>query len=372
MKKIYKLSVFILILIILSGSIILSSEDSIEEVLKEQEEEIENLIEREQEIFNRLFMITQNIDELVLRKNALNEEIKVLEDEIIILEKSIDESNSEYEKNKLILEKILLSQQRNGPANYLEIIFSSRDFSDFIRRLNILKDIGKSKNRVLDDINKLSEELEFSKLELSNKKNRLEDSLKSLEEENKELELSKLELEKELDSLGEKRESFESELLKVQEDWEKVADEFEYAINDFSRIIKYEQLPIRDVDISIGLRGVKVGINQKVFNDLIEEYSEVEGFHFTFQDGKMVVSLEELDFIISGDLDIKGETKLIFLPEEGSFKGLSLTEGSIEELFSSIDLIIELEPILEGGSLTDVKILEEKLEIMSRISIFGN
>ena len=79
----------------------------------------------------------QEIEGLERDYLAINKEIESLKIDVSDLEINIDKEEEKYNQNLIILEEILKSYQRMGPASYLEIILESKDISDFLRRINI-------------------------------------------------------------------------------------------------------------------------------------------------------------------------------------------------------------------------------------------
>lgn len=106
--------------------------------------------------------------------SATEEKIKGLEDEIAKLEEAIEK------RYDILKERMKSYQQSGGSVNYLEVIFGSADFSDFVSRVNAVSKITESDQNLID-----AQERDKQKVE-ENKKS-LEDELEGLKEKKEEL-----------------------------------------------------------------------------------------------------------------------------------------------------------------------------------------
>jgi hypothetical protein len=49
---------------------------------------------------------------------------------------------------------------------------------------------------------------------------------------------------------------------------------------------------------------------------------------------------------------------------------MKLTPGSLEELFNEGDLVLDIEPLLEGNSINALEIKEGYIELISKLNLF--
>lgn len=154
--------------------------------------------------------IEQNNKELKSNKKAIKEigiEIEDNEKEIEERKAEIDKIEAKIEKRFEILKDRAVSLQKNGgDIGYLEVIFGSQSFSDFVNRLSAV-------TKISDSDQELIEEQEADKLEVEEQKEKME-------EKREELNLNQAEL-KEIQKLIDKQKIENKEKQKELKDKEK-------------------------------------------------------------------------------------------------------------------------------------------------------
>ncbi|GGM35984.1 peptidase P60 [Paraliobacillus quinghaiensis] len=148
--------------------------------LKEKKQDLQNiqtkLIELTEEVerFDKAIkaneeMITETADEIIMQEK----EVEVLEDMVVELEEDID-------KRLDILKERASSLQKNGGAiSYLQVIFGSKSFSDFIDRISLVSKIAAADNSLIEQYEDDKNELEEQQSAIKEKLN----SLISMQEE---------------------------------------------------------------------------------------------------------------------------------------------------------------------------------------------
>lgn len=133
--------------------------------------------------------VNENIVEISREKDEIDNEVIQLSNEIYQLEKDIALKNEEI-KNILSYYQVTAY----GDAAYLEYLFKSKDFTDFIYRLAVAEQLSSYNSRLIDDYNNLITQNEEKKEELAERK--------------EELRIKQIELEDQLVILGENRTRF--------------------------------------------------------------------------------------------------------------------------------------------------------------------
>ncbi|RKQ35505.1 NlpC/P60 family protein [Oceanobacillus halophilus] len=165
---------------------------TIEEVQAEREEIKDKLSDAENKIADVLIEINDLEKEIEKTNNALKENQKMMdqteadiaatEEEINALESEIAELEAAIEKRYDILkERVQSYQQNGGNVSYLEVIFGSKSFGDFISRVTAVSKITESDQNLIK-----SQEAD---------KQLVEEKQANLEEELEELTAMKVELE---------------------------------------------------------------------------------------------------------------------------------------------------------------------------------
>lgn len=140
--------------------------------------EIENDLVQTQ---NNITTKENEIDETNKEIDQLTERIAVLKEEIEILEEKIEK------RDELLKERLRAIQQNGGQLKYLQVIFDSKSFADFISRAAAV-------NTILDQDKQIMDEQAADKKLLSENKKEVEESKEKVVAKKEELEVQKQEL----------------------------------------------------------------------------------------------------------------------------------------------------------------------------------
>src|SRR5690625_3242424 len=167
-------------------------------LLKEQKEAEEKLrdnhkeqtkIEKElNDIYNQIQEIEHERKEKVLEIQTTEKEINSLAKEIEILQKEIEEVKMRIEKREKILNRRLRTIQKNGgTTQFVEVLFGSNSFSDFIGRSIAMNTIMEQDKALIEEQLTDQASLDRSSKKLENEFIHLEENKEKLEKETNEL-----------------------------------------------------------------------------------------------------------------------------------------------------------------------------------------
>lgn len=237
------------------GSVFFStptSAESIEELenqqtqIKEDREEIKaNLSNAEAEIADLLLDLEELNDEIDRVNDALeqnkatmeeNEQsIETTQEEVDKLEEEIKELEEQIELRFDILKDRAASYQKNGGnISYLEVLFGSQDFMDFISRVGAI-------NKITESDAKLMEEIDADKVQVEEMQDEVAAKLDELKESKADLELMQELIEDQQEANQDKK----AELKEKEETLVAKADELE--IED-SELASLEQDVLQNID----------------------------------------------------------------------------------------------------------------------------
>ncbi len=162
----------------------------IEQQIKSIKDEINNLQKEESGYLEALHKIEKLLQDTEKELQAIEKdlefaqkEIKIAEDEVII------EKEKLKEKTKL-LEGRLRQIYKHRLTGYLEILFNSESFSDFLTRFRYIKNILSLDAEVINDIHQQMEKIEDHKINLENREEILNLLKKEVEKEKENIEFS--------------------------------------------------------------------------------------------------------------------------------------------------------------------------------------
>src|SRR5690625_448836 len=149
----------------------------------------------------------------------MNKETKTYEKEIKTLEEEIEVLNEEIEaRNEILKERLSSYQNSGGDVGYMEVIFGSKGFDEFISRFTAVTTITKADNKLIEEqktaINKVEQKESQVKEKLSETEKNKED-LKKINKEQKiqkkEMKESKKSVENKISDLEDKKAAYIAE-----------------------------------------------------------------------------------------------------------------------------------------------------------------
>ena len=336
----------------------------------EIKEKLSGISEEEKEILQNLFTIAQEIELMEMEEKKLSQDVEAMHQEIKSMEAAIKEAESSYSRKQESLKQVLRSYQRMGPGSFMEIILDSDSLSTFLQRVNTVRDLTRNTGELLEQLEISEEELKKEKISMSEKLLLIEERQKqSREALAKNIEL-KSEKEEYLDSLKGERVYYQEHLTNIEQVWNEIKPLFSDAAKEFSRIIKEGNIPSEALKVSFSFTEARGAIADSVINKVVSEQSTLPTMVFSFQPGKVEINLPEKYLVLSGTFVILDGHTLKFQAREGSFYGMPLEAGSIEELLNKGDLILDIEPLLAGNIINDLEIKEGYLELINRFKLF--
>ncbi|WP_406243740.1 coiled-coil domain-containing protein [Tissierella carlieri] len=361
------LSVFIAVILIFTSSTLLADNES---NISEIREKLDNISEKEKQILEDLFIKFQEIEEMERENKRISQEIDTMKIGIEGLGEKIEKVETNYKHNLNALENILKSYQRMGPASFLDIILNSDNLTDLIRRINIVRDLARNTGNLLDKIEESKGSLILEKSNLAEKLKLLEDKQEALGETlTKKQELVKAQ-EEYLDSLAEDKELYLERLQYISMIMNELKIIFSDFTKEFAKIIEEGNFPQDAVKETLTLRGVKGIIEEKTFNDIIAAHKGLPQMEFKFSSGKIEMEAPEKNLTLEGKFVIIGDQIIKFEAEKGSFYGMPLEKGTIEDLFEEGYFILNLEPLIGKNILRSVEIMDGYMELLVTVKLF--
>lgn len=331
--------------------------------LSEVQESLADISAEEKGVLEKLFTLSQDIEEMERQRVESIKEIESLNEEILKIEELIAAETLSFDQNLRIMEDILKTYQKSGPGSFIELILSSDNLKELLQRLNALGDITRNTNELL-------ESLQESKLKLDLEKEKVTEKLVLVEEQQKKLEETleknialKEELEVYLASLEGERTKYEEYLAKVELYWSQMKPLFSEITKIFSRMLYDTTLPPDAIKVEFSLLNVKGIIEEEMFKEIISRQSFPVDIEFEFSSDKLEITIPDRHLYLAGYFEIIESKKLVFIVEEGSFFGMPLEKATIEELFSEGYMELDLSDILGKNKLKSIKINDDNIEL---------
>ena len=330
----------------------------------EIKEKMAGISESEHENLQNLFVLSQQITEIGKEEERVTQDIKTKKTEIEDLKVTIASEEMAYTKKMEDLKQVFKSYQRMGPGTYLEIILNSDNLAMLLRRVNTLRDLTRNTQKLMELLEESKAKQLIEKENLAQKIASLEDNQKLLQESLTKKKQLIQDQEKYLTSLKEKRESYQENLTNLQLNWDELKTSVPVIIKELSRIIDEGYIPPEKLNISFNFMSIRGTIDEKTLNDLISEYPLLPKIVLKFYPNNVQISIPEENLVLSGNFVIQEAQALKFQVKEGSFYGMPLDAGAIEDLFLKGDLVFKLKlPMSSNYSLNSIKTRDGSLEL---------
>lgn len=334
------------------------------EVITEVQEKLISISEEEKAVLETLFNMEQEISGLEREEEHASNQVESYKQEIKVIEGMIKQEEDDYALNHDILKEILVTYQKMGPGTFLEILLDSDSIVTFLRRLNTLRDLthntgelmvllDESKAKLAKENELLSEKLLLIVAEQDRLSKLLAERLKLKEEQ-----------ETYLATLEDQRGTYEEYLEEIKSAWDELKPVFVQATSQFSLLIEEGNLPPDALEVSLTLSHIKGTIKEEAFNDVIITNTELPEMKFSFLEGEIELSIAKKNLVLVGNFIVEQDNDLKFEATVGSFYGLPLEQGSIEELFDEGYLVLRLKPLIGDSKVESVKSLKGSIELL--------
>ena len=345
-KRIKSCLVIVLSLLLVPALIIVPIRVSGEvQPITEMEDKLAGISEEEKAVLEKLFAISQEIEVMEREEVEINGDIDTLQVQITDIETGIEEKKEDYDLQLNILEKVLVNYQRGGPASYLEILLSADNLTEFLKSINIIKDISRNVGELLVTLEDGKKVLQEEKSRLDEKALLLEDKKVELQENLHRNLLLKQEQEEYLASLQEEQAFYQEQLVNLETMWGDSQKLFTNIVEEITRIAGAGYFTMDDLNLSFGITKMRGAILEDTFNKILKENSDIPSTTFGFHLNQVVIEVPEKHLVLTGDFIIAGESAIQLEVQEGYFYDIPLETASIEELFQNGPLLIDFKKI---------------------------
>ena len=330
--------------------------------IEEVQNKLKGISDEERSLLDNLFKLTQEMEDMEREEAKANSEIETLQLEMKSLENKIEEQQKDYEDKLKILEMVLVSYQKSGPASYLETLLKAENLTSFLRSINILKDFSRNVGELLDSVEEGKKKLSEEKDKLTEKISVIDNKKKVLQESLDKKQKLKGEQEAYLNSFKEDKAHYETQLKNLEQMWKEIKVLFSNIVKDFRRIVQEGYFPQSKLNLSFNLPIIKGALYEETFNDVIKNYSNLPNMVFYFYQDKVVIEVPDKHLVLEGKFVIQGKTAFKLKVDKGTFYAIPLEASSIEELFKNGDLLIDIKDLAGERLIFDISVQSIKMK----------
>lgn len=174
----------------------------IKKSLSDAESQVADILIELKELEKEIAAVNYSLNQNEKMLNEIKNDIRVTEEESEQLQKEIEELEANIEKRFNILkDRVSTYQKTGGAVSYLEVIFGSKSFGDFISRVSAVNKIADSDARLIEKQEEDKRKVEEKQEELQNKLEELTGMQQELEEMNQLIREQKQQVESQKEAL---------------------------------------------------------------------------------------------------------------------------------------------------------------------------
>lgn len=365
-----KIHIFIPIILVLSILISYMPSALAQGEIIDFEEELSTISDEEKRIIEELFIQLQEIEGLERDYENTSKDIEGLKSDVKDLEFQIQEEEEKYDYNLSILEELLKSYQRMGPASYLEIVLESQSVSDFLRRINVIRDLTKNTGDLLKSVEETKEKLLVEKSNLDEKLALIEERQRNLQEILSQKTQLVREQEEYLKSLESDREYYQMHLENLSVSMLGLKELFTKLKAQLPGIIASSDISLEELNPKLSLQGIRLTISEDLFNRIIGEHEDLPIIRYEFSSKNINMFIDEYKLRLTGDFSIYQGHSIEFIIKQVRFYDFILEEKTVKDLMGD-SILFEFERILEGSSIKDIKIFDGYIELTLDLKLFS-
>ena len=238
MKKLLKIFIICFVFVVFCGNVYAANENTTLKDLKDKLAEYEKTYNKVQ---SDKAEVTKKIKEIEKELEEIAESIDKCEEEIEYAKAKIKELNKEIDNKQLEIDNLISFEQISSGDNiYLEYIFKSKSFTDFIYRVSVVEQLTEYNDGLIDEMNELIKKNEKTQEELKKKIEENEENAKKLSKTLVKHNLT-------MDDLDEDHKDAEADLIasrKEVEGYEKLYKQ--YGCSDTTSILDCVKVPYAD------------------------------------------------------------------------------------------------------------------------------
>lgn len=198
-------------------------QQNLQEQMESTKNELQNTTIEKNEQLKQLNQINNNIESVQNTIDSLESSIAQTESDIAYTEGEIANKQRDYDGRMAIFCNRLKELYQYGEMNYVDVLFQSSDFSDFLTRFEYLSYVAENDKQLLAEVVELRTSLEEQKVSLETQKSSLEAQKKEHEAKVAELELASQEKEAMVAEIAAEESNLTAILDAIEEESDRIA-----------------------------------------------------------------------------------------------------------------------------------------------------
>lgn len=224
------------------------SSSEIRQEIEELEAKAEEIQKEKDDLSAQIEQNRSQTEDIVAQKDAIDDEIKLLSDEIennnaqiqaynLLISEKQDELDDALERQAELNEEYkvrLRAMEENGKVSYWSILFKASSFLDLLDQINMIGEIADRDQRMLEEIDAVAQEIADAQTELEADKADLETAKEALEKSEAELDQKRAESDAILKKLVEDAEVLRAMFQEMAEQEKALSDDIAAREQDYN------------------------------------------------------------------------------------------------------------------------------------------
>ncbi len=194
-----------------------SQMESLMGMLEENKDQTRNVIDQKYDLDQQVELLRQQVENTNEQIQQYNKLIAARQEE---LDLAIEQENAQYEQYK----KRIRAMEESGDITYLSIFFDASSFSDLLDRIDMIKEITESDQRLMEQLKLARQEVEDAQAALEDVKQELNEKKQLLAQQQTELENKRYEANAMIINLNEQADDYEAEYAVYEEEEARMQD----------------------------------------------------------------------------------------------------------------------------------------------------
>ena len=332
---------------------------------------LSDLTEEEQKVQSEIFNLSREVESLEEEQESIEEEIDNTKEDLEEARSKKEKLEEEIQELEAELKEVFRSFQRTGPLSYFEMVLDAEDLRDFLRRLNVIKDVFSNVNNLFAGYIEERDTLAALEDEVTKELSRQYELEEELEDNIARVMAKKEEQEEILESVQAELQDFEEQMNRLETIWiERTRPFLTELAGVLESFIEDERLDEDKIDIGGTFLNPVAELSEENFNSFFEEEEELPDLFFEFKEDEVFLELPGGNLTFKGEIVSVGDTGLSFEIMEARFFDIFLGEQVIEELTRDINLGFDFAAEMGSYRITEVTMKEGKLVLDIEATFF--
>lgn len=332
--------------------------------------EIDQVKTQEQETLGQLFTLNRSLQQTREQIARTHQDIVQVETQQQDTEQQASALKDRYRQRLGVFGARVRFMVERGPSTYLEVIFASTDFHDFIQRLAVIQAFVRRDATLLSEVRSLRGQVGVKQAELATEHRQLAALGERLSGQQRELETTIGTRESTLAGLKDRRSYFETSLSDLEKAWSEKAVPLLQAFGRAFHTMTLHASELKPAQMEYStfpVPSARITVTTDNLNNFIKSFDDLKGLSFDLHRdaANLHGDFGGVSLQIDGRFQIHSDTVLRYSPQQVVFQGLPIPTEYTQALIGGggLDLDMATLNISSRWRLNEVKVDEGALSI---------